>query len=360
MMNTVIMYDRTPTASYMKIGENDVDSFDEKILLLKKYPGLLPIKKSFQNDSAEYWYDISGMQSLDIYCQIRTPKLEFIEKLILSICSEIEILEKNLVDSNCLILEPETIFINNQNDEIIFTANPGKQDTIEDKIKALMEYMLTKIDHTDREIVDKAYSLYEKCIEAGSNINDLQRIIISERNKFSDIERKVQKSLEEVEPNEVDEYVGEEKQENSKNTIWELILSKLKRNKDTLNDYMISPDEEIIEEEPEFHPTVCLTNYYETVRGILRYEGRDQYKEIAIDKDQVIIGNGKDVDCEIVKETISHFHAKIVKEEGAYYIEDLNSTNGTWVNGEALSYKERRKIEKNDEIKFADINYRFT
>ena len=42
-----------------------------------------------------------------------------------------------------------------------------------------------------------------------------------------------------------------------------------------------------------------------------------------------------------------------------YYIEDLNSTNGTFVNDEPLAYKERRKLNSNDMIRFADVRYRF-
>ena len=41
------------------------------------------------------------------------------------------------------------------------------------------------------------------------------------------------------------------------------------------------------------------------------------------------------------------------------YIEDLNSTNGTFINEEPLAYKEQRKLDLNDIVQFADIRYRF-
>lgn len=37
----------------------------------------------------------------------------------MSICSEMEILEWNLIQTNCLMLDPELIFITNSNQEII-------------------------------------------------------------------------------------------------------------------------------------------------------------------------------------------------------------------------------------------------
>lgn len=362
-MKTQISYDRTMSDSYMRIESVNVDEFDEKLLLLKKYPGILPMKKSFQDNKGEYWYNISGMQSLDVYSNFREIDLKFIEKIILSICSEVEILEKNLIDFNCLILEPETIFINNMNEEIIFTANPSKQSVVSDAVSEVIEYLLAKIDHSNKQIVDKAYSLYEKSIESGSSLKDLKEIIITERNQFSEIvEKKDEKEIDQVIPNSEDVYEGNdyEHELDAKSTIWDFILKRLKRNKNEIKEFVINPDEEIAYEEPEIHPTVCLTNYIDSPRGFLRYEGREYYSDLDIQKDSVVIGTGVGIDFEIMKETISHFHAKITKEMDDYYIEDLNSTNGTWVNGNSLAYKEKRKLEINDEIRFADVKYRFS
>jgi len=47
------------------------------------------------------------------------------------------------------------------------------------------------------------------------------------------------------------------------------------------------------------------------------------------------------------------------KEDDKFYIEDMNSANGTLVNGEILIYKEVRRLKEGDRITFADISYRF-
>ena len=71
------------------------------------------------------------------------------------------------------------------------------------------------------------------------------------------------------------------------------------------------------------------------------------------------IGKGSDVDIVIKKQTISHFHAQIKEENKEYYLEDMNSTNGTYINDQALSYRESRKLNSNDIVRFADVKYRF-
>ena len=49
-------------------------------------------------------------------------------------------------------------------------------------------------------------------------------------------------------------------------------------------------------------------------------------------------------------QSISRLHARIIKETDGYYLEDMNSTNGTFKNGLQLQPYERRKLEEGDEI----------
>ena len=92
---------------------------------------------------------------------------------------------------------------------------------------------------------------------------------------------------------------------------------------------------------------------------MLLYDGLEELENISLTGNTIRLGKGVEADVLIDKETISKFHAKIEKTEADFYIEDLNSTNGTMVNGEALSYKERRKLEINDIVQLADVQYKF-
>ena len=129
----------------------------------------------------QYWYNISGKQSLDMYCRVKEVDISFIEKLIMSICSEMEILEWNLIQTNCLMLDPELIFITNSNQEIIFTVYPGGSGTIETEFQQLMEFLLTKVDHKDTQAVKAAYGIYEKTLLDGYSITDIRDEIVRSR-----------------------------------------------------------------------------------------------------------------------------------------------------------------------------------
>ena len=56
---------------------------------------------------------------------------------------------------------------------------------------------------------------------------------------------------------------------------------------------------------------------------------------------------------------VSRLHAKLEREGTEYYITDLNSTNGTKINGSLLEANERKQIQIGDELDFAGILFRF-
>ncbi len=92
-----------------------------------------------------------------------------------------EILEWNLIQTNCLMLDPELIFITNSNQEIIFTIYPGGSGTIETEFQQLMEFLLTKVDHKDTRAVKAAYGIYEKTLLDGYSITDIRDEIVRSR-----------------------------------------------------------------------------------------------------------------------------------------------------------------------------------
>ena len=57
--------------------------------------------------------------------------------------------------------------------------------------------------------------------------------------------------------------------------------------------------------------------------------------------------------------TVSRVHARIRRAEGEYYLADLNSRNGTAVNGRLLKNGEEYCLQDEDEVDFAQARYIF-
>lgn len=94
--------------------------------------------------------------------------------------------------------------------------------------------------------------------------------------------------------------------------------------------------------------------------GKLIYQGKNECSDFRIETQEFLIGrNSWQVNGKIETDGISRMHARIVKRGEEYYIEDLNSTNGTYVNGELLEYHVPRKLAPNDWIRFGNEEYLF-
>ena len=75
-----------------------------------------------------------------------------------------------------------------------------------------------------------------------------------------------------------------------------------------------------------------------------KYQGGEY--QVAPDK-QVIVGRSSDLDMVLVEDMVSRRHAKIALQGEAVWIEDLGSTNGTFVNGEKIK---KAKLKEGDRL----------
>ena len=428
MINREIVYERNVTGSFMRIAAPAEGGVDERLLLRRKLPGVLAVEKAYVNGGGQYWYNISGKQSLDTYCSVKEIRMDFVEQLIISVCSLLERMEWNLIRMDCLMLDPELVFISNASQDFVFTLYPGGTQKVEQEFQMLMEYLMKKVDHKDTEAVRAVYQIYEHTLEEGYQITDIRSLLFRDKSglnqdeewnrsvasgngkqsmgknnranlkceadRYEDAEQCLSEMHEKTVKNQGTEKakidfrkgIRTDRVHKTQNGtgIWRVMKAKLvawgilqdSENPQRINNTklveekrskkreaeVIYPDLEAeIEPEPvpEIHPTVCLTSFHGQTRGELRYMGNEGFVDIMLKDGSARIGYGKEADISINRETISQFHARIHKEEDGFYIEDLNSTNGTFVNEEPLVYKEQRKLAYNDIVQFADIRYRF-
>lgn len=428
MINREIVYERNVTGSFMRIAAPAEGGVDERLLLRRKLPGVLAVEKAYVNGGGQYWYNISGKQSLDTYCSVKEIRMDFVEQLIISVCSLLERIEWNLIRMDCLMLDPELVFISNASQDFVFTLYPGGTQKVEQEFQMLMEYLMKKVDHKDTEAVRAVYQIYEHTLEEGYQITDIRSLLFRDKSglnqdeewnrsvasgngkqsmgknnranlkceadRYEDAEQCLSEMHEKTVKNQGTEKakidfrkgIRTDRVHKTQNGtgIWRVMKAKLvawgilqdSENPQSINNTklveekrskkreaeVIYPDLEAeIEPEPvpEIHPTVCLTSFHGQTRGELRYMGNEGFVDIMLKDGSARIGYGKEADISINRETISQFHARIHKEEDGFYIEDLNSTNGTFVNEEPLVYKEQRKLAYNDIVQFADIRYRF-
>lgn len=72
--------------------------------------------------------------------------------------------------------------------------------------------------------------------------------------------------------------------------------------------------------------------------------------------DTVLIGRSADTQVTIPDKSISRHHARITQSDEGFFVEDLGSTNGTFVNGRRIS---RKLLKDGDEIRLRKTIFRF-
>ena len=119
--------------------------------------------------------------------------------------------------------------------------------------------------------------------------------------------------------------------------------------------------------EERIEETRCLTDLQEPCGMRLIYiqpegnagETQQAFPDIYIGTDAVTVGKLQG-QCEVLlnAETVSRIHARLEYRKGIGYIRDLNSRNGTFLNGERLEPQELRSFTEGNRIAFADVQYR--
>ncbi|MEM8934954.1 MAG: FHA domain-containing protein [Pseudomonadota bacterium] len=72
----------------------------------------------------------------------------------------------------------------------------------------------------------------------------------------------------------------------------------------------------------------------------------------------VVVGRGKDSDVMIQDVSISRRHAKLYWRDGRYYLLDLDSMNGSTINGRRLRRQMPVKLRAQDILQFGRVRYR--
>ena len=101
--------------------------------------------------------------------------------------------------------------------------------------------------------------------------------------------------------------------------------------------------------------TLSKNNYLKLInqKETLPFKVKEVY---SLDKDTTI-GRGNQNNIIIKDPYISKKHLKIVKDEGDYYLEDLESANGTFVNGDKIM--DVVKLRNGDRIRLGQVEFLF-
>ncbi len=346
---------------------------------------LLPGSLRYINDEAYLYYDISSTQNIKQVFEVKKIGRDWFGDFLWGIRKMLEELDRFLLEEQSIIWSPKHVFQDLEKNDFSFLYIPYyKEDT---GLMELMDFLLERIDYEDVELVSFIYTVYEQIEAAG--LEYLKKHIHEAWENFGRKRKEERESS--VEVKMVSEVVPAEEYKNDLSAVsekrsvpfWKENRRKKIQQREDYREKMrqkifgsramavceetIYEDkvvQSICEREEKERALECeeygKTIYIEDVPngeepGLYKPDGELVMK---MDVFPFIIGKRKeDVQFAINDYSVSRVHARITVEEGIYYIEDLNSTNGTFKNGLRLQPYEKRKLEREDEVKFGKSEY---
>jgi pSer/pThr/pTyr-binding forkhead associated (FHA) protein len=112
-----------------------------------------------------------------------------------------------------------------------------------------------------------------------------------------------------------------------------------------------------VEKKEENSSTVILKSIK---KGYFLVSKSEENENIAIKDYNILIGRSKNnVDAFIDNISVGKIHAEVINDGGQYYIKDMNSLNGTFINDKKIPSFKMKEINVGDVVRFADAEYLF-
>lgn len=354
-----------------------VNDYRLNMLLKNNIKGFLKISIGCVDGEAEISYEVSSKQSLKELFERKKMKYEELYVVIEGLINIIKMSVGYLLKPDDIILEPELIFTNYEVNEIWFCYYPNLGKHFKEEVKNFAGDLLAVTNHSDMKAVRLIYNFYDICNKKDVSLEEMENCLYKkdvsyEENVFGD--SKYDKVCEDN--SKIYGKIYEiEKSENRKSVdagFFSKISKKIFKSgfDKNIKKWKISEREqegesENLNEIKYDEPQEEYSNETMYVSEILDYSVRkllslSEQDNIEITTYPFIIGKlNTRADYIFNDRLISRMHVKITKEDNDYYIEDMNSKNGTFINDVRLYPYERKKVEIGDKIKIAKYDYIF-
>lgn len=354
---------------------------------------LLPCSLRYIDGNAFLYYDISSTQNLVQLFEGKAVGREWMRDFLWGMERMQQELGRYLLEDRNVIWSPEHIYQDLEKNDFFFMYIPYCER--DRGFKALLDFWVEHIDYEDEALVEFVYGLHGQYAAVGDSC--LNRQIFENFKEVEKKEKKRQRAAQQERDQEDRQiYVQEPSQdsalhqppssanepepEDRRKGFLSFLGGRRKKQdaisyQEILQSQMRMPplgavgegivygrgeecETEGAEDEEEYGRTIYLEEQQrEQLRGLYRDNGELAVK---IDKFPFVIGKKRDeVDYALEERSVSRIHARILEEDGCIYLEDLNSTNGTFKNGLRMQPYERRRLEKDDELRFGKVEYTF-
>ncbi len=399
-----VEYTRTAKKSYMIVRDADYPFAQYELMMIRHndLACLLPFQMILADGATEYWYDVSGMRSLATSVSVESLDAKQLRVLLEHIMELKSAMEEYLLDDANVSFAADMVYYDQARDRIRFCYIPGLGNAkAADGIRELFEELLQHINHADPAAVRLGYEMYERSARAPFAMSDCvdclriwedtptkgEEAFIREQNapwqngKDDSTDIRTDIENEDVEflldwPQRGEGHRKKRRQEAKPQREKNVGAVREKRrefgwDKDTGKHRRKVREEEEDEEELLFalrqnspersedsDKTEVILPEVSAQEWKLLYKGNGVERDLIPENFPFLVGTDvRRVNGKLLARTVSRIHAKIYLEEDRLYVEDFNSTNGTYLNQQLLPMNTPAELKAGDRIVFATEEY---
>jgi len=341
--------------TYLFLGKTK-ESFEEQMIRVVRPAGILPMVRSEQKDA--YKYEITGRKSLAMTFERVPMNAEQIEKVVGGILDILERGREYLLAEDNYIVSPEHIYLRIPDYEVTLCYYPEYNVPFAEQLGKLFEVLLNRVDYREERAIETVYALYMQLQEPDMTLERIREKLRERKEVFPMRERERTES-----PAEAEYGVIPENAEVKRPGIWERLREEFRpkknRNADSEGRIFTPPLVPCVREaEPDWgnRYTKVLSVKKETSCPALRSERNGE--TVFLTKFPFYVGSlAEYMDYVIEQDTVSRFHGKFIKQGDRVLLTDLNSTNGTKVNGRSVTVGEQMPLTNGDRVLFAEEEF---
>jgi len=151
--------------------------YEARMLLNNAVDGLLRFHIKYMDERQSYYYDITSMQPLGRILQNRFIDRGEICQLLIQIHVALMRMEEYLLCEDGLLLEPDYIYVEPEGFKTGLCLVPGMAGNFPERLSRLLQYLMKKVDHRDKECVVLAYGLYQESLKENFSVEDLMKLV---------------------------------------------------------------------------------------------------------------------------------------------------------------------------------------
>ena len=370
--------------------QSSTDTYEYRMFENCTIPCFLKFKTTYKDGKTYLAYNISSLQDVGKYYQSKEIDYSTLYTFLQDILNAYDSSYSYMLSGEKIVLDAKYIYFDVETKHLFLIYFPLYNHSLDDTFMSFAEYLLERVDHTDDKAVVLAYKFYKLVKECNFTISSLRHGLF-EKEAININENIIDKGPEPdglytddlIEAStEADINTEELVYEKSKGGLFKNLFKKKKVDNNTyIPGYITNYDSDIInisenqleidsnnstknthclesnlDADESYGKTVFIpqnsTNLYHSLTYI--FKNKSQIYELK--HFPVTIGKLKnEADLVLNDKSISRIHAKITEDKGCLYLEDCNSTNGTYLNGMPLDANDHILLEHGDEIKLGNF-----